>query len=333
MSMDKVSVIVPIYNVARYLDRCVNSILCQTYSELEVLLIDDGSTDESGSLCDAWERKDPRIRVIHKSNGGLSDARNAGLDVASGEYIVFVDSDDYIAADMIKTLYEAIIEDHANLSLCNFLYVDEDGEELPARNRDLPIRDECITGSEAIQKMLAINQKGWYYITAWNKLYSANLFSEIRFPAGKLHEDEFTAYKVFAQCERVACVSAVGYYYVQRSGSIMHGKSRKSRLHAAEAYLEQALFCSHKKDLHRSAGRAYLKAAMALADASGIQESIPTLKEEYKNALQLFRQNRHMKTFCSRKEKMQVSLVSFSPPIYRVFLRNSLRQGWKNKHQ
>lgn len=328
--MDLISVIVPVYNVERYLDRCISSILCQSYPELEILLVDDGSTDRSGLLCDEWERRDPRIRVIRKTNGGLADARNAGLDAAAGEYVVFVDSDDYIAADMIRNLYDALKKHRAEMSICNFFYVDENGSEISERNQDLPIRDECISGSEAIKRMSTPNRKGWYYITAWNKLYSAKLFREIRFPIRKLHEDEFVAHRLLSECERIACMQTVGYYYVQRPGSIMHSKKQKSRLHAAEAYLDRAVFCAKQNDLHRCAGQACLKAAIALSDAVKGSEAYE-VRDELKHTLQQLRQYRWLRRYCTWKEKLQITIIALSPIIYSVIFRNNKRQQIKHR--
>ena len=328
MQPDTVSIIIPVYNVQWYLDKCVESVLQQDYPALEVLLVDDGSTDSSGQLCDEWEKKDSRIRVIHKENGGLSDARNAGLDAASGDYIAFVDSDDYIAKDMIRKLYDALAENNADLSICNFLYVDENGKFLSGRNKTLPIENETLSGLEAIRKMSAAGKKGWYYITAWNKLYRRSLFSTIRFPKGKIHEDEFIAHRVFALCETVACIRDAGYYYVQRTGSIMRTRNMKSNLHAAEALLDRARFCD-EHELNFCAGRAYLKAAMYLSDASSQNKKFPELREEFRETFRCFRVNRRLRKYCSAKEGLQVLLVLQSPAFYHLIFRNPLRQRIK----
>ena len=179
---DLISVIVPVYKVERYLCRCVDSIIAQTYTNLQIILVDDGSPDGSGAICDDYAAKDSRITVIHKKNGGLSDARNAGLVAACGSYIGFVDSDDYIAVDMYEKLYKAIVACNADMSVCNFRYVDENGNNIEERNNALPVKDEVIDGITALTRTL--DDKGWYYVTAWNRLYSRKLLQSIYFPDG-----------------------------------------------------------------------------------------------------------------------------------------------------
>ena len=148
---EKISVIVPVYNVEQYLEKCMESILNQTYKNIEVLLIDDGSTDKSGSICDFYAGKDNRVRVHHKENEGLSEARNIGVALASANYIVFVDSDDYIVPDMLEVLYNRMQEDKSDLAICNFLYVDESGKSIEDRNEK---EKELIKECEIIKKEL-----------------------------------------------------------------------------------------------------------------------------------------------------------------------------------
>ncbi|MBQ5997066.1 MAG: glycosyltransferase, partial [Bacteroidales bacterium] len=261
-----ISVIIPVYNIESYLDRCVDSVLKQTFQNTEVLLVDDGSTDRSGLLCDEWAGKDPRVRVIHKPNGGLSDARNAGIAAAGGAYLAFVDGDDYLDPDMIRKLYAALKSNDADLSICNFLYVDEAGAPIPEKNNYLPIGDEVLSGSEILRRISQPDRKSWYYVPAWNKLYKRALFQDLRFAYGKIHEDEFLIHHLLGKCEKAACIRDAGYCYVQRAGSIMGKRTGKSNLHAAEAYLDRARFC-RDSGLPECAGYAYWKAAMFLADA------------------------------------------------------------------
>ena len=325
MNMEKISIIIPVYKVERYLDRCIESVLQQSYSNLEVLLIDDGSPDNCGRLCDQWAEKDTRIRVIHKENGGLSDARNIGLVSATGDYIVFVDSDDFIAPDMVQNLYDALNLNAADMSICNIHYVDENGNSLPGNNKYSPIRDEVITGFEAINRESDYYHKGWYYLFAWNKLYKKSAFSEIRFPKGKLSEDDFVAHKLFRNCSKIACISTIGYYYVQRAGSILSNENSKLCLHQAEARLDRAL-CCNELGLFRSAGLSYWIAAMALPSACKKDSSSFALQEELEDTTRLFRQNIQLRKFCKLKERFQVLLVFISPTLYRALFRNSFKR-------
>ncbi len=327
MQHEIISVIIPIYNVETYLERCLKSVIGQSYQELEILLIDDGSTDGSGILCDQWAENDPRIKVIHKSNGGLSDARNTGLDHASGEYIVFIDSDDYISSDMVLKLYLALKANNAEMSICNFLCVNEAG--LPvAENTDLPINNETVSGLEAVRRIVNLNSNGWYYIPAWNKLYKKNLFTEIRFPIGKIHEDEFVAHKLLGLCKTVACIQDVCYFYVQRTGSIIHSKTSKSYLHASEALLDRAQFYVDN-ELNYYASRVYWRAAMFLASSFQFRDNSQPLQEPRIAALRVLRQNRWLRKYCSIKEKLQISTVCFSPYFYCFLFRNPIRQRMK----
>ena len=323
---ETVSVIVPVYNTAQYLERCVHSITAQSYPRLDILLVDDGSTDGSGMLCDSLAGADQRIRVIHKENGGMSDARNAGIEAAWGEYLLFVDSDDFIAEDMAEKLYDAALRHHAEMSICNFLYVDESGRPLPEENRELPLRDEGISGEEALRKIFT--EKGWYYVTACNKLYSRGLFESIRFPKGKIHEDEFTAHRLLGACSRVACIRDVGYYYVQRPGSIVHSRNCRSNLHAAEANLDRAAYL-YDRGIFRCAGRAYLIAGIYLSEACADLPASAPQRKEIQALLAQFREGRRFLPYCTRKERLQLLIVSLSPFLYHRLFQNPARRSAK----
>lgn len=227
-----ISVIVPVYKVEKYLNRCVKSIIDQTYENLEIILVDDGSPDRCPVMCDAWKEKDNRIKVIHKSNGGLSDARNAGMEVANGELIGFVDSDDWIAPDMYQCLYEAMKADNSDIAACGVEMVWEDGTS----SRTLTKMGSCVLNRK--EAMEALIEESWLKQPVWYKLYKTNLIRKILFPVEKYHEDAFWSYQVIGVAERVSVTDHVGYYYWQRNGSIMGEKYSLKRLDAIEA-LEQ----------------------------------------------------------------------------------------------
>lgn len=235
-----ISVIVPVYNVETYLPQCLDSLKAQTWKNLEIILVDDGSTDGSPAICDAAAAQDARIRVIHQKNGGLSAARNAGVDAARGEWIGFVDSDDYVAADMFEKLYHAAADQQAQIAVCPYAYVTPEGKPL---DRTSPItRDEVLTREEALNRLTI--QKNWYYVTAPNRLYRRELFDKVRFPAGRIHEDEWTAHLFYEQCERVAVLKEPLYYYVQREGSIMRQESFQKRMDKVEGLFGRAEFAA-----------------------------------------------------------------------------------------
>ena len=236
-----ISVIVPIYNVEKYICKCVDSILNQTYKNLEIILVDDGSPGRCGQICDEYAAKDSRIRVIHKENGGLSDARNVGIDEAKGEYLSFVDSDDYIAFDMIETLYKTMKENSSDMSVCSLCYVDENGNDITRDSSKWMILNNQQYTSE--QYLLALFEK---FIGAVARLYKRELFENVRFPKGKLHEDVFVAYRIIDQCNKISTLSKQMYYYLKRDDSIMNCEYDIRRLDAVEAYLETAEYCKRK---------------------------------------------------------------------------------------
>ena len=247
--MDLISVIVPVYKVQEYLNQCVNSIVNQTYQNLEIILVDDGSPDHCPAMCDEWAEKDPRILVIHKENGGLSDARNAGLDVASGEYIAFVDSDDWLDCNLYKSMLSEMKKHKAKIAACGIVRVYEDGHT----EIGVQYQQQVFNTAEAMD---TLTRGEGFYAVAWNKLYQKCLFDGIRYPVGKLHEDEFITYRLIDRADTLVLCQNVNYFYRQRSGSIMAQWSIR-RLDSLEAYLERCDFMKAKYPalyLHCKAG-------------------------------------------------------------------------------
>lgn len=224
---DLVSVIVPVYNVEQFLDNCVESIVGQNYSNLEILLVDDGATDACPQMCDEWAKKDTRIRVIHKSNGGLSDARNAGLAVCTGRYIVFVDSDDYVHPDYVYYLHQLITENDADLAICEYRIVTSDGKVL---NRFADSKEVVIMDQQQALKEMCDGER--FSNSAWAKIYSRDAFCDIRFPVGRLFEDVATTYKLFLKAKTIVLGKRPLYNYVRREGSIMTATFNRRRLDA-----------------------------------------------------------------------------------------------------
>ncbi len=229
-----ISVIVPVYKVEKYLDQCVSSIVNQTYKNLEIILVDDGSPDNCPAMCDAWAEKDSRIRVIHKENGGLSQARNVGLALATGEYIGFVDSDDWIAADMYECLLSTAHKYNCQIAACDVCFVAEG--DTPPETKAGELR---ICGSE--EALEDLTQGSGFRAVAWNKLYRRDVLDGIRFPVGRLHEDEFVTYKALARAAQLAFVNTPMYFYLQRQGSIMSTFDAR-HLDALDAYWERLCF-------------------------------------------------------------------------------------------
>lgn len=235
---DLISVIIPVFNVEKYLSKCIDSVISQTYENIEIILVDDGSADSSGEICEFYKEKDKRIQVIHKINGGLSDARNSGLEIARGEYVVFIDSDDYVDANYLMKMYLAISRMQADLVICNYCLVDDKGKSI--NERVSPIKNEILTGRDIEYKICEKN--GDYFVVAWNKMYKSSLWKTLRFPVGKINEDEFVIYKILEMSHKVITIKDELYYYVRRGDSIMHQKYNIKRLDVWDAYLERVEF-------------------------------------------------------------------------------------------
>lgn len=235
-----ISVIVPIYNVEKYLRKCIESIINQSYKNLEIILVDDGSTDSCGSICDEYAKIDKRIKVIHKENGGLSDARNMGIEAAGGDYLMFIDGDDYINEKMAEILYQRIKKDNTDLAMCNLFIVDEKGKDIKERNYDMPLKDGIITSDEAVLGLLG--NKNGYYVSPCNKLYNRKVFNKIRFPFGKKYEDAFIMHMIFINCQKISCVSKPLYCYVQRIGSAMRSAANIKNFDLVEALYNRCVF-------------------------------------------------------------------------------------------
>ena len=254
--MPSISVIVPVYKVEEYLDRCVSSILRQSFRDFELILVDDGSPDNCGSLCDNWAEKDSRIHVIHQENGGLSAARNAGLDWvsanSSSSWVCFVDSDDWIHPDYLMLLYKTAAETGSRLSVCGFYRTGGDSREEPTSGKAVGMMADDYYCSETVH--------GGVTAVAWNKLYHRSLFRNLRYPVGKLHEDEFTTYKAVYAAGKVGVVADELYAYFQNDQGIMRSKWNPKRLHVLEAFEQQMAFAQERElaNLERKAICAYV---------------------------------------------------------------------------
>lgn len=230
-----ISIIVPVYKVEEYLSRCVESLVKQTYREIEIILVDDGSPDQCPKLCDFWKKQDERIRVIHKKNGGLSDARNAGISIAQGEYIVFVDSDDWVDNTFVERLYFAAYNTNSDICECEIIKtdgvtrIDEVKEEL---NDNI----QCYETEDALKLLI---QDSVFHQYVWNKIYKRECIKGIFFKKGKVNEDEFWTYQIFGRSKKIAKISNKLYYYFQRNESIMGNAYNLKRLDALEAKKER----------------------------------------------------------------------------------------------
>lgn len=280
-----ISVIVPIYNVEKYLARCVDSIVNQTYKNLEIILIDDGSPDRCPQMCDDYAEKDSRIKVVHKKNGGLSDARNAGMAVATGEYISFIDSDDYVSDDFFECLLDVMNKENSDIVECSVVKFYEDNR-FDEFSDDLSVK--TYDTQDAMSALIAENP---FHQHVWNKLYKTELVKDIPYAVGKLNEDEFWTYQVFGRANKVSKLNKTMYYYFQRNSSIMGVGYNIRRLDALEGkanrqkYIENNfpdLSMQAKIDLYGSCMFAYQSVLKFMSGA------------DKKKALELIRKYRKM---------------------------------------
>ena len=238
-----ISIIVPIYNVEKYLDRCIESIINQTYKNLEIILVDDGSPDNCPKMCEDWAKKDKRIKVIHKENGGISEARNVGINNATGDYIAFVDSDDFIDKEMYEKLLQNLIRTNSDISICSMIYYYENDQIKELKNNDASffIYDDIKKYDNLF------NENVFSFIVVWNKLYKKEIFKELRFPKDKINEDAFIAHQLLNLSHKIVYTKEKLYYYVQHENSIMHQEFNIKKLDELEAYKNQMLFFQKEK--------------------------------------------------------------------------------------
>ena len=331
-----ITVIVPVYNVEKYLDRCMESILHQTYAQLEIILVDDGSKDSSGRICDIYAQKDSRVQVIHKANGGLSSARNAALDIVQGEYIGFVDSDDYISVDMFEQLYQACEKNNSDIAIC--CHYTQRGDKLLI---EAPIEDEdrLYTNREALEVLLR-DQGMKNYV--WDKLYKASLFQEIRFPEGKNYEDIATTYQLFYRARRLCRIPQYLYYYQIREGSISsHVEDRKWLENCYQIIVSQTeryYFMQEQKEEHlASLCLAQIVPYLYEYIRLGIRLHTSLYREEILEFLHTEKEHIENSPILSEKDRQLYQVYTASPLFVQAYLRSKdgikKIQQWQYKIQ
>ncbi len=226
--MDLISVIVPVYKVEPYLNQCVQSIVDQTYKNLEIILVDDGSPDNCPAMCDAWAEKDSRIKVVHQANSGAGAARNTGIQMATGSVFSFIDSDDYLDPDMYLRLYDRLVQTGSDIASCGILRVWPDRSELITQGS----ADRVLNRTEAMQAMI---QTADIIMTPPNKLYRRHTVEDVSFPTGRTIDDEFWSWRVVANAQKVATLTEPLYYYRQHRESVMHSRSLYHPLDVVDA--------------------------------------------------------------------------------------------------
>ncbi len=315
--MNKVSIIVPVYNVSNYVSKCVESIIAQTYSNIEILLVDDGSTDNSPKICDELGEKDSRIKVYHKQNGGLSDARNFGIAKSSGDYLFFVDSDDFIESETIEVMLNAIIDNKADISICNRFIIFDSGKKYIKFKQE----KDCYKMNN-IEAIFEMNNFEKFDMSATCKLFKKNLFENIMFPVGKISEDFFIMYKILDNANCVVSLSRPLYYYYQRDGSI--SKSKKLNKDFIEASLKQCLYVEKKyPNLKTYMRSSFVSANMTsyniVYSAGGLldKNDITELRRNVKDNYCYINNNKKI----SKIKKIQAFLFIKCLPLYNILYK------------
>ena len=308
-----ITIVVPIYKVEDCLKICIDSILNQTYKNLEIILVDDGSPDNCDKICDEYAKKDKRIKVIHKENGGLSDARNAGMKIATGKYITFIDSDDYVSNDYVEYLYNLIKKYNVKLSICDFKKIFKETDFIA--NAETKVE---VLNSENALKNLLFSQG--IDISAWAKLYQIDLWENYEFPKGKCYEDSAIIYKLIDEAEKVAFGNKQCYYYIARPGSISKQKGFNKN---EEDYIEntkQMLTFIREKYPNIAVNRYDLYSNFRILRI--LIFTNPRNKKMEKEIINNIKQHRREVFFCKdtpKRDKIAIIFLNMGLPIFKTF--------------
>lgn len=313
--MQLISIIVPIYNVGRYLERCLKSILQQTYTCFEVILIDDGSTDESGDICDDYQTKDSRIRVIHKENKGVSDTRNVGLQNVTGDYICFVDPDDVVAPNFLEELYRLCTDNDADVSMVRYKTFTDNVTFKEATEKNI----EILSARDVLWRQFGADYVN--YIVLWNKMYKASLFENIVFPDVRQSEDEAVLYRIFYKAEKVVVSHEVLYGYFMRLSSLTKAPFSEKKLDFLLVAKERIDFFAEKKETALMEAYQYVYAVSLMAYVYRVRKDLKDkvfareLRKEYKK---LFPEVNKATTL-SVKRKCVLYLFEYFPLSYGIY--------------
>ncbi len=322
--MPRLSIIVPIYNVEKYLSRCIESILNQTFKDFELILVNDGSTDNCKEICEKYKRMDSRIIVANKKNGGLSSARNLGIDISKGDYIGFVDSDDFIDVHMYEILLNTINAYDSDIVICDYYKVNEYDikkyEKMKSNNKDIKV--ENINNIDAIERIITRDIK---IVVAWNKIYKRSLFDNLRYKEGVICEDEFLAHRIFYKCNKVSIINQKLYYYIQRKGSIINSPFSSKDFDKIYAIKDRVDFLNEKKitNLIDKAEKSFMDYFVwnyftECQRLENIEYELKRLKKEFNSVFYRILDNK----FISLNEKITLFILYLSPYLYNKLVIN-----------
>ncbi|MFT4412573.1 glycosyltransferase family 2 protein [Fredinandcohnia humi] len=325
----EISIIVPVYNLEHLLQKCIDSILSQTFTNFELILVNDGSTDNSGKLCDEFAKHDSRVKVIHKENGGTASCRNVGIKAAKGRYIGFVDNDDYINKYMFEILYNTAIKHSSDIVVCNFRKVDEDSQtNLEELSSD--IRIQHLTRIESLNKLYT--DDFLTFICPWNKLYNKYLFEDIEYELGNINDDETVAHKLLYKSKKTTYLNAELYYYVQRKGSQIHSAFHVKRLCKVYALKDREIFFKNinETELHQKALKQYMEKFfwyyyLAKSRLNDVEDELKKLKHTFDHSLIDLLKHPEI----SWKQKVMCVLFSINPNLYEFIRQKSINVNQK----
>lgn len=322
--MPRLSIIVPIYNVEKYLSRCIESILNQTFKDFELILVNDSSTDNCKEICEKYKRMDSRIIVANKKNGGVSSARNLGIDISKGDYIGFVDSDDFIDVHMYEILLNTINAYDSDIVICDYYKVNEYDikkyEKMKSNNKDIKV--ENINNIDAIERIITRDIK---IVVAWNKIYKRSLFDNLRYKEGVICEDEFLAHRIFYKCNKVSIINQKLYYYIQRKGSIINSPFSSKDFDKIYAIKDRVDFLKEKKiiNLIDKAEKSFVDYFVwnyftGYQKLENIEYELKRLKKEFNSVFYRILDNK----FISLNEKITLFILYLSPYLYNKLIIN-----------
>lgn len=312
----KVSIIVPVYMVEPYVRKCVDSILAQTLKDFELILVDDGSPDSCGEICDKYAQKDGRIKVIHKENGGQATARNAALDIAKGDYIGFVDSDDWIEPDMYELLYDMCIKNDCDIANCSSI--------IYFKNKTVKNGKHPLTVHNRDQAMRSMLEGDLYDEVVWTKLIKRSLLEKIRFPVGIAYEDTAFTYKVFHKSSRVCCIGVPKYHYIKRDDSTMDRALKNIKIDGVLIYDEMYQFMDkYYPDLQDLVTLKLANSAMVILNQISSNPNFSKYKNDYNKVTNIL--NRYInKTIRIQEYPMSVKVLlmatKFHPILYKLLI-------------
>ncbi len=322
--MDLISIIIPVYNAEAYLDRCIGSICNQTYKNIEIILIDDGSQDQSLEICKSWQLKDRRVITIHQENQGVSVARNKGIRTAEGRYILQIDSDDYICTTMVEKMLALLKQDNSDLVICDFEKGMEENYQFDSENKE---DNELLNSYDVMVRMYGDDHNKLRYVVPWAKLYKNELFTDLNYPEGKIFEDIYLTHHIVEKCHKISILNEKLTYYYQAPNSIMNRSFHVGKLDYLEALEDRIQFFNGKgyEDLAKIAYEEYLHSLVW--EYSRVRDILHT-KELMRKIYKIFKkyyQKGYKSTRYSNETALFLRVFSINPELIMIYWRVSAK--------